>query len=395
MAAPQPSHIPALDALRFIAAFCVLIAHFAQSIFVRAGMNGLWVTTLTELSAIGMQIFFVLSGVVIHLTYRDRLPQETRAFWVARFARLYPLFLALFLVEYAMAVALNISACGADTAGMLHALPYHLTFTQSWFYSTPCNHSLIYQYPPLSGVTWSLSVEFFLYLCYTLFVRRWVSHGTIRRLLAIAGGACGALIGYFLAIYLNQSTIESSAVATFGAVAGTASGYQDSLLRWLLYFNPTLWLVPFLWGAVIAEIHRRGGIVHARAIPVALLATAVLYGGVILHLAPTHPFLGRISGFILMPCLAALIALTLSHPQHWLGRLLAWQPLVRLGEASYSIYLLHPFIAGGFVVLRHASMPPWAIFAIGIALTLAISRVTYRYYERPMQRWLRQVAARG
>ena len=83
-----------------------------------------------------MTLFFVLSGFVIHYNYNATIvrPGGLRLFFVARFARLYPLFILMFLFDFAYTGLTARSACGQIGAPDEHwlALPFYLTFTQSW-----------------------------------------------------------------------------------------------------------------------------------------------------------------------------------------------------------------------------------------------------------------------
>ena len=92
VAGSRENYLPALDGLRFMAAMLVAGGHYA-SIFSQ-GSPPVMVTTLAGL---GMTLFFVLSGFVIHYNYCGTIPKAggLRAFAVARFARLYPLYIAL------------------------------------------------------------------------------------------------------------------------------------------------------------------------------------------------------------------------------------------------------------------------------------------------------------
>jgi peptidoglycan/LPS O-acetylase OafA/YrhL len=87
--------IPSLTGIRFIAAFLVVIAH-TSSYFVAAQPAWLDFTWRT-CANLGLTTFFVLSGFVIHYNYGAAIAGKgapaIRAFLVARFARLYPLYL--------------------------------------------------------------------------------------------------------------------------------------------------------------------------------------------------------------------------------------------------------------------------------------------------------------
>src|SRR5687767_1120950 len=150
--AAQPQ-LPVLTGLRFIAAFSVLIGHavvWTGGDKVLAGIAPF----LSQAPALGMPLFFVLSGFVIHYNYgalfRQRFDIALVRFLGARFARLFPLY-ALLLGLYA--VEKNAQSIDAAT------WTAYLTLTQAWFlrYEGPTwvGHMLL----PLA---WSISVEWFL-----------------------------------------------------------------------------------------------------------------------------------------------------------------------------------------------------------------------------------------
>jgi peptidoglycan/LPS O-acetylase OafA/YrhL len=91
--------IPSLTGLRFIAAFSVLFAHaLPKMIFPwpEGEVAPDIYTMLHATSAEGMSLFFVLSGFVIHYNYSGQLATQGTVgyiiFFIARFARLYPLY---------------------------------------------------------------------------------------------------------------------------------------------------------------------------------------------------------------------------------------------------------------------------------------------------------------
>ena len=70
--------------------------------------------TVLNLTGIGMTLFFVLSGFVIHYNHSSTSP-ALAAFtpsFVARFARLYPLITVLFLVDFSHAALASHGAFG-------------------------------------------------------------------------------------------------------------------------------------------------------------------------------------------------------------------------------------------------------------------------------------------
>ena len=83
--------IPALTGLRGVAAYSVLLAHALS-------YSGVKNDAITRLAYFAMSLFFILSGCVIHYNYADSFKAgnfraAVSGFFVARFARLYPLYL--------------------------------------------------------------------------------------------------------------------------------------------------------------------------------------------------------------------------------------------------------------------------------------------------------------
>ncbi len=166
--------VPALTGLRFIAAFSVVIAHGFDTIFrLEIGTFGItdW---LIKLAGLGMTLFFVLSGFVIHYNYRVAVTREgldgMSGFLWARFARLYPLYCFIVLLDILLGRQLFnfMGGRGDEFLDVLKALPYYFTFTQSWMYVPFEDTSLIYVAGVNSALTWSISTEWFFYLCYPL-----------------------------------------------------------------------------------------------------------------------------------------------------------------------------------------------------------------------------------
>jgi hypothetical protein len=131
--APSLVHLGPLDGLRFIAASCVLIAHgfFYLVLEQDNRLVSPYNAPLLSLSTVGMTLFFTLSGFVIHYNYAASLarPGGKWRFAVARFARLYPLFLLVFVV------ATYFEFRNSDgKIDLISPLPLYLTFTESWWF---------------------------------------------------------------------------------------------------------------------------------------------------------------------------------------------------------------------------------------------------------------------
>src|SRR5262249_27807759 len=160
-----PAHLRPLDGLRFIAALCVLIDHgyFYLILQHNSRLVSAFNAPILGLSTIGMTLFFSLSGFVIHYNYAASLSEAggKRRFCIARFARLYPLFLLVFVVE--MYRAFRHPERQFDLIG---PLPLFLSFTQSWWFWSFGSRVATEAYSNATDLMWSLSTEAFFYLAY-------------------------------------------------------------------------------------------------------------------------------------------------------------------------------------------------------------------------------------
>src|ERR1700682_2142982 len=254
-AAPHDRYIAALDGLRGVAAMLVAGGHY-MGFKVGAPLS----VTASTLVGLGMTLFFVLSGFVIHYNYNATVtrPGGKRAFFVARFARLYPLYIVLFLFDFAYTGLTARSACGQIGAPDEHwlGLAFYVTLTQSWFYAVICRASLPYQYGPVAAVSWSISVEMFFYLAYVVVAmciarRRW----SLRDVIVLAATAFCLVVVYFLVCRHYEEDINRIGLAIFGPAASTDNGYEELLMPWLLYFNPAARFGEFLAGLAAAHLY--------------------------------------------------------------------------------------------------------------------------------------------
>ena len=75
--------------------------------------------------------------------------------------------------------------------------------------------------------------------------------------------------------------------------------------------------------------------------------------------------------------------------------LLHWRPLARLGVVSYGVYLYHLFAlsAADRLLPGPASQGVaglWLQLVVYGALTWALAKISFRFFETPIQRWGRK-----
>jgi len=198
---PVHPHIASLDGLRFIAAGTVLFSHGYFYILLLQQNSGItaYNAPFVGLANIGMTLFFVLSGFVIHYNYGSSvsLPGGVRAFFVARFARLYPLFLLVFVIS-----TVEVFRTVDGKVDNLGPIPLYLTFTQSWWFWVFGDRPASEAYSNATGLMWSLSTEAFFYAAYPLLapaLRRLVGARLV--IIGCLVAAVGAGLAYELTEY--------------------------------------------------------------------------------------------------------------------------------------------------------------------------------------------------
>jgi peptidoglycan/LPS O-acetylase OafA/YrhL len=399
--------VPALTGLRFLAAFSVLLAHGLSATLTNNEPPQGAVLWLMQASGFGMTLFFVLSGFVIHYNYA-RLVTEGRlrgiaAFFWARFARLYPLFLLMMLV-YVLVSQRQVAYWTGHPEkidAIFQALPYFLLSIQSWIYKLIDGGALIDAIRGGSPPTWSISTEWFFYLAYPLIAWLILRARAPAIILLVVGLWCVLWTSFSTNLYDHAPQIDTWAVDRFGPVAGVQN-HDDSFVRWLLYVSPYLRIGEFVLGVMTAQLYialqRRdvtlrentlGGAVFWAAALSVLLVTYLEYSPDV----PMTIFRKMNMNFALAPSVALLV-LCAARYQCGASRLLTSRPAIALGEASYSIYLVHSIVLISAVKLTgnvvHGTAYNVVKLVVLMAIVVAISLLLYAYYEAPARSWLRK-----
>lgn len=389
----RPS-IDALTTLRGVAALLVVVHHMGL-LMLQPLRQTIAAMPLEKCGLLGMSVFFVLSGFVIHYNYADRLASDRERgvmmFLFARLARLYPLYLPLILANYVVNVG-RAAYAGRQLAASAYSasLPAYLAGMQSWFYATlnGFNLSISQEY---ANNSWSISAEIFLYL----FFIPLALYGGFKRHSALRGVliAVGAILGRILFVKFSElNSVRTALENVLGVVPSLDVG------SWLVYYSPYGRLFEFLAGVGIAEIWLAGGNAPESAgrrllvRVIGVIGCAYIAGSFADHVLFEYPKLfggDRIySGYAI--AVPAAIYLCCSS-QRYLGKLASWWPLLGIGEISYSLYMLHGNLFPLFLVKPHDSLAALAPEMIAksiafLAILFAASWLTYRYWEMPARK---------
>jgi peptidoglycan/LPS O-acetylase OafA/YrhL len=364
--------LPAITSIRFFAALHVVIFHL-HAIKVAAGPQ--WYQNFASIGYVGVSLFFVLSGFILVYTYANR-ETPARSFWRARFARIYPAYLFSLIVTapffiYVLFVMPMQSGGNMD----MFVWPKHHPLASALLVPALLQSWIPGAALAWNSVAWSLSVEAFFYLIFpaliVLLMRK--RNSTLMSLVLI----CWALS---LTLTLGYTLLNPDHAAFVN---------DDSLgLTWLnvVKFNPLLRLPEFLMGACCGFLFVRNHIHRKWATP---LAVSGLVAFIAVAAFSSHIPYPVIHSGLLAPAFAAIIYGIALRPA-W-ARLLEFKPLVLLGDASYSLYLLHSvvlpmFFQPDFEHPKHYFT--WQIL-MGVFIAIAVSVAVYLGIEEPLRRKLR------
>lgn len=343
-AATTASRVDALTGIRFVGMTFVFVAH-ANGTLVPAHVRP-WLAPVAAPARIWVSFFFLLSGFVLCWSGSDR--GGAKAFYVRRLARIYP--------SYALVRLAGLLVVLAGTGFSLAKVGLAAFLLQSWVPHAPFYFSV-------PGVSWSLSVEAFLYLCFPLVVvalrratpmqRRWIAAGCLLVPVVLSGLAQAGYRGHD---YVNLN---------------------DSVGVWLACYLPLARLPEFALGVLVALSLRERG----RA-PVPLRVAAPLFFAGYAY-AMFWPSMLTQHALTVGPLALLLAAVTEREAQGGV-RWLRTPRMVALGDASYCFYLTHTLTVLVLMQLPLMHSVPGAVLAYGVGLVVAIA--LHRLVEVPANR---------
>jgi peptidoglycan/LPS O-acetylase OafA/YrhL len=348
------AHIKPLTALRFFAAFWVVMFHYWPKLDVA------FTPAIAEKGYLGVEAFFVLSGFILcHVYLRGFGEGRFRYgdFLWNRLARVYPLHLATLAGVGAMAIVAGLAGITVD-ANILawKALPANLLLIHAWGFA------------PVSGwnhASWSISAEWFAYLTFPAFAfAAWRLRE--RPLIAVLGA-----LAFIAVIY-----------PAFQALAGFP--LTEATIQW-----GALRIVPcFAFGCALHALWRSDRFpARLSGCGAALLGMATL--GAIQFSAPDLVIVMLLGGLIFM---LASLAKT--------GFEFAGQAVfVYLGEISYSTYMI--CIPWKILAINGAAKLfniegdklPILIWVGIVAALIPLSAISYHIIESPCRERMKTWAA--
>lgn len=324
-----------LDLYRFVAAFGVAALHFAQ--FAKYDPNIGFGYAVGDF-ALFVDFFFILSGFVIGVNYSDRVQtmREIFTFLRRRIARVYPLYL-LTLLAFVFPAWLGISKAPLRDPGSIFQDALLLS---SW----ELNPTLPYNFP-----AWSVSVEWAMYVLFPFMMVLVHKLGNVALLLIIVAGF--AAIEFVLQAQLIQPPL------------------------WFANISPLRAVPTFALGVLVSRYFSSIEIPHALLAGVLLFCTSVL-------LTIAHA-----NVYFILALTTASIFLTANSYISGKTSMLDGRLFGLLGDASYSLYMLHAFFltVGINMLWPHISSEGVSVAygALLLSIATAFSLLTFSLFEKP------------
>jgi len=331
-----------LTGLRGFAAFLVFISHAANAGHLPSFLG-------LGLGQMGVMIFFILSGFLMGHLYLPKRPSKTNLlqFAAARIGRVVPLYWAVLLLSLIL----------------FHVIPNY-----RYDFSDPLRFAQAFVFLRGNYELWTIAVEVQFYV---LFVVMWLVVSQIRP---------GALVALSI----------GALVASWGiAILGQAIIGRGLLL---LPFS----LPYFLTGMTISLMQSKVSSLRITRWGENILAVAALVG--VFVTAPQALFELGIGP---QPNVRTLVSQTWLHPLCYFSVTMLFlavlrgpvvlsffssRPFIYMGTISYGFYLLHRPILD---VFADAPLASPVVIAVVFAIVLALSALSFHYFERPVAQAIR------
>jgi peptidoglycan/LPS O-acetylase OafA/YrhL len=354
----SPYRIPSLDGLRGLAASMVIATHYLNGI--ERHRFGKAIAPYVGFGATGVDLFFVLSGFLLTGILLDRRhrPRYYSSFYIRRVCRIFPLYFALLLAVVCIVPQVPFLAADRNFAWENAQIWWFFVYVQNYGMGAIGGYV-----PSVLAPTWSLAVEEQFYAVLPLTVR----------LLSTNALAAAAVLAWIGSAVLRVFIVQSGAWPALAASTWSVCRL-DSLSAGIL-------------AAILVRSNVR---MPARTL---LLAAVFLLGACVL----SGPWQTPLLECFLVSCAAlgyaSLMLYCIWYPQQPLSAA-ASTPILRwLGTVSYGTYLLHAPVRCLALAIFHelvtrgVRVPGFLVTPVSLAVTIALARWSWIYYESRFVRW--------
>lgn len=334
---------------RFLAALTIIIFHYGKDSF---PFNNDLIQHFAKEGAFAVSCFFCLSGYILsHVYYKTENRFDKKSFYLKRFARIYPLYLLGFVIALVSGIIL-INSFPKGNSIILQLFGLH-----AWVPGI----CLEINFP-----SWSLSVEFFFYLCFPFLLKLFELSSTKK------------IIFFTLTIWIISAI---SHIFLKSVDWPESKSWQEFIL-----YNPLFHINTFIFGmaASIIKIRTKFSCTNFASNAIFLMSGLLLF----LLMATSNFIVPWVHNGLLAP-LFVLIIISLHLNQKGIATIFALKPLVFLGNISYAMYILqHPVRQWFEQILKYTSfsLSKPIIFYLYLIPLILISALAFLYIEKPLRK---------
>ena len=324
----QKIHIPIIDVLRGFAALSVCLFHYICRTI--GYINNETILAIFEFGSRGVQVFFIISGMVIPLSMITLGYQygTFKVFILKRFIRIEPPYLVSVIIGVIYLYSRNFLL----PAGTIDVTPSFRDVLLHLGYLIPFVDGAKW----VNTVYWTLSVEFQYYLYLALIFPLVLNNQLWQRIL------------FYILLLVPPFFVASEAF----------------FFHWSAFF--LLGIAYILW--LTQKIEKT--------------EYFILTSLCTLSLAFNNELTDLIVGLLTVSVIHFFKNFTFDYGK-------------RLGNISYSLYLLHTLIGGAFVnLMSHKFTLPYQKFLvilIGVLISLAAAAIFYKFIEKPSQQYTKKI----
>lgn len=349
--------IKPLTSLRFFFAFCVFLSHLAY-LKTDKRYDEVFNNIFSE-GFLGVSFFFILSGFILSLNYREKFKNKSitlKKFYLARFARIYPLYF------------LTILAAIPGLYSTFEILLYNILLVQSYF----PDQKYFFSY---NAPSWSISDEMFFYALFPILISISYRFKMIFKILL-------AISFVSLVIILNNLLPEQKT-------------------HYWLYISPFTRIFDFILGILLFDVSlylKKISLNFNRSaytfLEIGALGILVLF----FTFKNYFPISYRYSIYYWLPmCLIILMAgnsLFLEKKETFISKFLSGKWLVYLGEISFGFYLIHYLVItytlkyNGFKGMHLEGM---TLATVMFIITLITSIFAFETIEKPFNKKIKNL----
>lgn len=345
-AEPHDDRVDYIDGLRALAIVVVVARHYYMAVY-QPGLPR-WFDLLA-FGYVGVHLFLLLSGLCIGWAFvgPKAKPLVLKPFALRRVTRILPAYYAALAIAFVLSWPMSAGEAAKQ-------LLTHLTMSHNFLPSTVL---------ALNGTFWSLALEMQLYLLFP---------------------------------FMHRAARAWGWPTTVAAVFGAQLLYRIALLRFGTDYTDLTFVLP--WGVFgrMGEFALGVWLAHlirSRTVSVKVASTALAFVPIFAVLAQagkkafgvTHP----LTDGAWTLAFAGLILAAARGPA-WVRKAFEIRPLVHIGQASYSVYLVHSLFLGALVALTVGQAPGSVRVALCVPMVLGVVLLCFPFYwliEKPSIRW--------